>query len=239
MTWPLCRSQASKGRGGKIPHRRQIGLQPFANAGLGAAQDIALPFAALLFQMSIERGPVRKGRNRHHEVAPRVADQTLHGSFVVARAGSPVAVVDHVVRHQCAEPLCSLPGAIGQNPCNQTAVIVVEDRPGDRAEERKGMDVPIQPGLGGGRRIGPDKTGNPVRQVKGEEMRLLLHPADHDQRFAENRLCVSRRMAERHEHLLAGPLPSQHLSRNRSKIRFAVWRCLRGRTLSPTGHWSI
>ena len=47
------------------------------------------------------------------------------------------------------------------------------------------MNMSIQPGLGVRRRVGSDVTGVTVRQVKGEEVRFLFNPADHDQGFAE------------------------------------------------------
>ncbi len=196
-----------EGCAGQILHCRRIGLQPFVDAGLVSAQDIVLPFAALLFQVSVERIPVRKGRDRHHEVAPPVADQPLDRSLVVPLAGTAVAIPDHIMRQHCAEPLGSLPGAVRQDPRHQAAVIVIEDRQGNRPKESKGMHMPIQPGLGGCRRIGPDKTRIALRQIKGEEVRLPLNAANHDRRFTKIRLRMPGRMAERHEHLFARALP--------------------------------
>ena len=40
-----------------------------------------------------------------------------------------------------------------------------------------------------------------MRQVEGEEVRFLLDPADHHQRFAEIGLGVAGRVVQRHEHL--------------------------------------
>ena len=45
-----------------------------------------------------------------------------------------------------------------------------------------------------------------VRQAEDEEVRLLLDPADHHQRFAEVRLRVAGRVMQRHEHLATAPL---------------------------------
>ena len=110
------------------------------------------------------------------------------------------------MRQQCAEALCSLSGAIGQNPGNQAPVIVVKDRLRNRAEERKGMDMAVQPGLNRRGRIGPDRTGIAMRKIEGEEVRLPLDPADHHKRFAKVRLRMAWRMAQWYEHLLAGSL---------------------------------
>jgi hypothetical protein len=65
------------------------------------------------------------------------------------------------------------------------------------------MDVAIHPGLGHRRRIGPHIAAVAVRQIEHEEVRLLLHAADHHHRLAEIGLRMARRMRQRHEHLLA------------------------------------
>ena len=67
--------------------------------------------------------------------------------------------------------------------------------------------MPIQPGFGVRRRIRADVAGITVGQIKRKEERLLLDTADHNQRFAKVGLGVSRRMAQRNKHLLAGALP--------------------------------
>ena len=50
-----------------------------------------------------------------------------------------------------------------------------------------------------------------MRQIQHEEVRLLLHPADHHQCLAEIGLRVSRRMSQRHEHLLATLIALAHV----------------------------
>ena len=67
------------------------------------------------------------------------------------------------------------------------------------------MDVTVDPGLGGRRRIGADEAGVAVRQVEGEEMRRPLDAADHHRGFAEIGLGVAGRMVQRHEHLPPAP----------------------------------
>src|SRR6056297_1764422 len=69
------------------------------------------------------------------------------------------------------------------------------------------MDMAVKPRLGIGRRIGPDVARVAVRQIKGKEVCFLLDAADYNKRFTKIGLCMTRRMAQRHEHLLAGPLP--------------------------------
>ena len=45
-----------------------------------------------------------------------------------------------------------------------------------------------------------------MRQIDDQEVRLALHSVDDDDRFAEVRLGVTRRMRQRHEHLLSAQL---------------------------------
>jgi hypothetical protein len=88
---------------------------------------------------------------------------------------------------------------------HQTAVVVVEHRERHAAEEREGVDVPVDPGLSGGRRIGADEARVALRQVEGEEVRRLLDAADEHGRLAEVGLGMTGRMVQRHEHLPAAP----------------------------------
>src|SRR6056297_3329381 len=69
------------------------------------------------------------------------------------------------------------------------------------------MDMAVKPRLGIGRRIGPDVARVAVRQIKGKEVCFLLDAADYNKHFTKIGLCMTGRMAQRHEHLLAGPLP--------------------------------
>src|SRR6056297_1842396 len=69
------------------------------------------------------------------------------------------------------------------------------------------MDMAVKPRLGIGRRIGPDLARVAVRQIKGKEVCFLLDAADYNKHFTKIGLCMTGRMAQRHEHLLAGPLP--------------------------------
>ncbi len=79
-------------------------------------------------------------------------------------------------------------------PERGTAVVVVEHRHRHLAEERKGVNMAIQPGLGSGRRIGTDITGVAVRQIHHEEMRPLPNAGDEDHRLAEVGLGMTGRM---------------------------------------------
>ncbi len=67
----------------------QIALQTLADRLGVAAQAIAHALAAALQQMRVQRLEAVEHRDRHHEVAPRVADQPLDLALVVALAGRP------------------------------------------------------------------------------------------------------------------------------------------------------
>jgi hypothetical protein len=107
------------------------------------------------------------------------------------------------MRQEAAEQPRPLAGPVGQDARHQAAVVVVEHRPRHATEEREGVDVAVDPGLGGRRRIGADEAGVALRQVEGEEMRRLLDAADEHCRFAEIGLRVAGRVVQRHEHLAA------------------------------------
>ena len=90
--------------------------KPFANALAVAAQDIALPLLALLFQVSDEGVPVHKPRTRRHEVPSGKANHPLHIAFVVALAGTTIAILEEVMGLKPAEGPRPLPRAVRQDP---------------------------------------------------------------------------------------------------------------------------
>ena len=110
------------------------------------------------------------------------------------------------MRQELAEERGPLARSIRQDLRNQAAVVVVEHRRRDLAEECEGVDVAVDPGFRCRRRIRAHEAGIAVRQVHDEGMRLLLLAADDDRRRAEVGLGMSGRMRQRHEHLAAAPL---------------------------------
>ncbi|EEB82617.1 conserved hypothetical protein [Roseobacter sp. GAI101] len=170
-----------------------------------------MPFAALFFEVIVERCPTRKAGHWYHEVTTRIADETFDFTFIVPLSGATVSVSDHVMRQHRAEPLCSLTFAIRHDLCNQATVIVVEHRLWHRSKERKRVNMPIQPSLGVRGRIGTDITGITMRQIQREEIGFLLNATNHNQRFAKVGLRMSGRMAQRHEHLTRTALLVAHI----------------------------
>ena len=142
-----------------------------------------------------------KARQRHHEVAPGKATRpsTAPLSFPLARA--PVTIAHKVMRQETAEEPRPPARPVRQNARHQAAVVVVENRLRNPAEEGEGMHMPVDPRLGRRRRVGPHIAGVAVRQIEDEEVRLARHTPDHRTRLAEVRLPMARRMDQRHEHL--------------------------------------
>ena len=156
--------------------------------------------------MGVQRREAVEQRDRHQEVAPRVADQSLDLALVVALARPAEPVLEQVVRSQLAEHLRALPHPVAQDARDRDLGVVVEDRPRHAAEEGEGLHVPVAERLLGLGRIGRHEAGIRMRQVEREEVDLALHPADDADRLAEVGLRMPRRMRQRHEHLLR-PLP--------------------------------
>ena len=178
-----------------VPHK------PFADALAVAAQDVALPFVALLLQVSIEGLPARKPGKRRHEVPPGKADYPLNIAFIVTLAGTAISVLEQVMGLQPAERPRSLPRAVRQNARHKALVVVVEGRLGNTAEKDKGSVVPVQPGLRRRRRVGRNEAGIAVGKCHDEKMRPVLDAGDDRVRLAKVRLGMTRRVRQRHEHL--------------------------------------
>ena len=115
------------------------------------------------------------------------------------------------MRQEPAEEPCPPARPVGQDARDQASVVVVERRPRHPAEEGKGVNVAIHPGLGGGCRIGTDVAGVAVRQVEREEVGCPLDPADHHRRFAEISLGMARLVMQRDKHLPPAALLLAHV----------------------------
>jgi hypothetical protein len=131
--------------------------------------------------MSVQHCEAVEHRDRHQEVAPRVADQSLHLALalalVVALAWPTEAILEQVMRLQLGEHLRALPGPVAQDAGDRDLGVVVEDRPWHAAKEAEGPHVAIAEGLLALRRIGANEAGIRVRQVKREEADLALDAA--------------------------------------------------------------
>src|SRR3546814_4911186 len=90
-------------RGRQRAHGGKIALQPFLDRLALAAQPVALALAALLLQPDVEGLPCRKLRDRHHEVAPGIANKPLDTALVIAFPRTAVTIPDQVVGQEAAE----------------------------------------------------------------------------------------------------------------------------------------
>ncbi|HET6466840.1 MAG TPA: hypothetical protein VFG43_00535, partial [Geminicoccaceae bacterium] len=75
----------------------QVALQALAEALGVAADPVVEPLQAAPFELGIERGEAGDDRDRHREVAPRVADQALHLALTWGTAGQGRIITSWVV----------------------------------------------------------------------------------------------------------------------------------------------
>src|SRR5436309_535689 len=106
------------------------------------------------------------------------------------------------MRLQPAERFGWLPFALAGNLLHRNPSVVVQNGPRHPAKVSEGPVVPFQESLGVLSRKRHDKAVIGVRQIHALEVRLLLNPADHHQRFAEIGLRVSGWMRQWHEYFL-------------------------------------
>src|SRR3546814_5155477 len=87
---------------------------------------------------------------------------------------------------EAAEQRRPLACAVGQDLRHKAPVVVVDDRLRHGPEERKRVDVAIDPCLRYRRWISADIAAVTVRQIQHEEVGLPLHAADDDHRSEEH-----------------------------------------------------
>jgi len=208
---PSCLVAGIEGGGRKFGHGFEIAHEALSDRLRLPAQDVGLALAALLFKPEIERSPRREAWHRHHEVTPRVTDQSFDASLVIALAKAAIAITDQVMRQESTKQPGPFACPVRQDAGHQALVIVIENRLRHTPKEGKGVNVTINPGFRRRRRIGPDVTGIAVRQIERKEVRLLFDPTDGHQCFAKIGLRMTRCMRKQHEHLPATPLMLTHV----------------------------
>ena len=95
-------------QGGEIP------LEPLADRLGIAAEAIAHAPSATCFEMGVQRLEAVEHGDRHQEVAPRIADQSLDLALVVALARAAEPILEQVMRLQLAEDLRALPHPVAK-----------------------------------------------------------------------------------------------------------------------------
>ena len=140
---------------------------------------------------------------RPDKVKTGIANQAFDSPLVIALARTAVTVMDEVVRQEPAEQFGPLACAIRQDLRHKAPIIIVKHRLRHPPEERKGMDMAINPSLGHGSGISANKARIAVGKIKREEMRLLFNTPNHHHGLAKIRLGMTRGMCQRHKHLTA------------------------------------
>ena len=71
--------------------------EPLTDRTIMTARPVGQALAAMLQKIRIQRLEALEHRDRHHEVAPRVAYEPFHFAFVVALAGAAEPIREQVV----------------------------------------------------------------------------------------------------------------------------------------------
>src|SRR3954453_6808705 len=127
--------------------------------------------------MGVQRRKARDLWEGHQVVAPSITDQALDLALVVALTRSAKAVEEQVVRLQLGKAARALPSAIAQDAGHRQLGVVIQDRTRHPPKEAEGGNNPVEKGLGALGRVGFDKAGIRLGQVKAEEVDGLPDPA--------------------------------------------------------------
>ena len=92
-----------------------------------AAQDVVLSFAALLFELIIERSPTWKAWHWNHKVTAAISNEPFDFAFIVPLARAAVSITDNMVGQHRTEPLGSLTFAIRHDFSDQTPIVVIQN----------------------------------------------------------------------------------------------------------------
>jgi hypothetical protein len=97
------------GRRGQRQRRCTVALEAVADGLLVSAQPPLAPLAATLCQLSVQLFPTAGARNRNHEVAPRVADNALRLTLIVAPGWASELIAEQLVALRLGEGSGPLP----------------------------------------------------------------------------------------------------------------------------------
>jgi hypothetical protein len=209
---PSCRFSRRRHRLAAEPLEcGKVAIQTLADRLIMTAQAIVHAAAATFQQVDVERFEAVEHRDRHQEVASRKADKPLDFTLVIGPARPAEAVLEQVVRLEFRKDPCSLPFAVSQDPRDGNLGVVIKNRLGHATEKRERLHMALAERLGRFRRIGHHEGGVRVRQVESKKVDLALHAADDAEGLAKINLGMTRRVCERHEHLLRGLPPARHV----------------------------
>src|ERR1700724_3152746 len=202
---------------GVVRRRRQrleggkIALQPLPDRPMMAAQTVRHSTAAAFQKMGVQRLEALEHRDWYEVVPSRIADEPFDFALVVAFARSAEPVLEQVVRLQLGEHARPLPLAVTEDAGHCDSGVVIQDRLRNAAEKCERPNMAVAEGFRRLCRITGHKTGVRVRKVKSEEVDLAFDATDNSDGFTKVYLSMSRRMLQRHEHLLSPPMPAGHI----------------------------
>ena len=138
---------------------------------MASAVDSRLAYARPSAVATASRLPTAtRDSNNSYTTSWDTTHQTLHRALVVPLARAPVTIAHEVMRQEPAEEPRPPARPVRQYARHQAAVVVVENRLRNPAEEGEGMHMPVDPRLGRRRRVGPHIAGVAVRQIEDEEV---------------------------------------------------------------------
>src|ERR1700732_1008715 len=191
--------------GGKVTR------QPLTDRPAMAAQTVRHSTAAAFEQMGAKCLEALEHRDWYEVIPSRIADEPFDFSLVVAFARPAEPVLEQVVRLQLGEHARPLPLTVTQDAGHCDSGVVIQDRLRNAAEKCERPNMAVAEGFRRLCRITGHKTGVRVRKVKSEEVDLAFDATDNSDGFTKVYLSMSRRMLQRHEHLLSPPMPAGHI----------------------------
>jgi hypothetical protein len=171
-------------------------------------------FGAGIEKTGVQRIKTIGDRQRRHEVAADVPDQTLNLALVVALSGSAKAVVEQVMALEFREHVRAQTSPALHDLGHREPRVVVEDRLRHTAEKSERSDVTIAESFRRLRRIGFDETAVGVGQIHAEVIEPHVLAGDVTIGLAKIRLRLTRAMAQRHEHLAGAQRRLRHVLAN-------------------------
>jgi len=188
-------------RDGKRQQRCPVTLEALADRLRVPAQPPLPPLAALCLELNVPLLPAGHARNRHHEVPPRISDQSFHLALIVALPRTSELVGEQIVALELGERSCSLSLLAAEDLRHSDLAVVVKDARGYAAEVCERTHMTFQEGFS---RLGRERRHEAVigvGQVHHQVVRLPLHTGNHRKGFAEVHLRLARCVDQRHEHL--------------------------------------
>jgi len=193
-------------------HRCPVTFKALADRLRMPTQTPLTTLAALLSQVRVEGFPTVEMRNRHHEVATSIADQTLNLALVITLGRPSELIGEQIVALQLQEGLRLRPlfPTKDARHCDLGVVIQNARRHGAKMLECQYVALLESPGRLA--RKGGDEAIVGVGQIHRQKVGLLLHARDDNHCLAEVSLRLARWMHQGNEHLLTVQSLAAHIA---------------------------